>query len=101
MIPHERSLVQRYAGRPFALLGVNADESIEQLRDLQQQSGVTWPNWWDGPGGKISEAWQVDRFPAYFLIDHRGIVRWRHFGAIAPGELGPRIDECLRLAEKR
>jgi hypothetical protein len=95
MIPHERSLVQRYAGRPFALLGVNADESPDQLRRFQEQTGMTWPSWWDGAGGKISAAWQVDRYPAFFLIDHQGVIRWRHFGALTEGELAGKIDEYL------
>jgi hypothetical protein len=98
MIPHERSLVQRYAGWPFALLGVNGDATPEHARQIQQQTGMTWPSWWDGPEGKIGLAWHVDRFPAFFLIDDRGVVRWRHFGAVAEGELTARIDECLARA---
>ncbi|HEV3006331.1 MAG TPA: TlpA disulfide reductase family protein [Pirellulales bacterium] len=31
MFPHERSLVQRFAGRPFALVGVNGDEPDAEL----------------------------------------------------------------------
>ncbi len=98
MFPHERSLVQRYAGRPFALLGVNVDEDVAQLRQVQHRAGLTWPCWHDGAGGKISEAWQVDRLPAFFLIDRQGIVRWRHFGEVGPRQLEARIDEALRAS---
>jgi hypothetical protein len=98
MVPHERSLVQRYAGQPFALLGVNADESPERAQQFQKQTGMTWPSWWDGPEGKISTAWKVDRFPAFFLIDARGVVRFSHFGTVAETELTARIDECLARA---
>jgi hypothetical protein len=101
MFPLERSLVQRYAGQPFTLLGVNADESPNQLEKIQQQAGLTWPSWWDGPEGKISQAWQVDRYPAFFLIDHRGVVRWRHFGSLTEAELAARIDEWLVRAPKK
>jgi hypothetical protein len=95
MFPHERSLVQRYRGRPFVLLGVNADEDVARLRRTQQEAGLTWPCWHDGPGGKIGQAWQVDGLPAFFLIDQRGVVRWRHFGRVDPHELERHIDEAL------
>jgi cytochrome c biogenesis protein CcmG/thiol:disulfide interchange protein DsbE len=86
--------VRRYAGRPFALLGVNVDATREEAQYIQQQAGLTWPNWWDG-GGKISEAWKVDGLPSLFLIDGRGIVRWRHVGKVDPRQLEARIDEVL------
>jgi hypothetical protein len=31
MYPHERSLVQRLEGKPFALLGINTDDARAQL----------------------------------------------------------------------
>ena len=33
MLPHERSLVARMEGRPFALLGVNCDAHLTYLID--------------------------------------------------------------------
>jgi thiol-disulfide isomerase/thioredoxin len=101
LIPHEKALLQRYRDRPFVLLGVNTDDTPEQLRQFQQQAGMTWPCWWDGPGGKIVAAWRVDRFPALFLIDHRGVVCWRCFGPPREGELEARIDECLARAQAK
>ncbi len=92
---HERALVERYAGKPFALLGVNADAEAEQLQRTQQQAGLTWPSWWDGPAGKISTAWKVDRFPTLVLIDAQGVVRWRHVGIPAEGVLEAKIEEHL------
>jgi hypothetical protein len=100
MFGHERSLVQHFAGRPFALLGVNGDESPETLRQAQQRANHTWPSWWDGPGGRITAAWRVDRYPAFFLIDARGAVRWQYVGAPAPQELQDRIEGLLKEAEK-
>jgi hypothetical protein len=96
MFGHERSLVQRFKGRPFVLLGVNCDESPERLRQTQQSAQLTWASWWDGPEGPICAAWGVDRFPALFLVDPRGVVRWHHFGATSPGVLESKIEELLR-----
>src|SRR5436305_3021019 len=34
MIPHEREMVQRLAGKPFALIGISADSEEAALRDF-------------------------------------------------------------------
>src|SRR5690242_16516802 len=57
MFDHEKALVKSYAGRPFVLVGVNADSSPFELKRTQQKAGLTWPSWWDGPGGEIAAVW--------------------------------------------
>jgi hypothetical protein len=34
MYPHERSLVKRLEGKPFALLGINSDPSQKVLKEV-------------------------------------------------------------------
>ncbi len=48
MFPHERSLVKRLEGKPFALLGVNSDADREKLKETMKQQNITWRSWWDG-----------------------------------------------------
>jgi hypothetical protein len=88
--------VQRFAGQPFVFLGVNADESLQRLRGVQEKAHLNWVSWWDGPEGPIGSAWGVDRFPAFFLVDPQGVVRWRQFGAPEEGVLESKIEELLR-----
>lgn len=101
MFRHERSLVQRYAGRPFVLLGVNADDSPEQLRQVQHKAELSWPSIHDGRGGPICAAWGIEGFPTQVLIDARGAVRWRHVGAPAEWLLDAKVEELVREAEGR
>lgn len=78
MIPHERSLVAKYKDKPFALLGVNSDEDLEQYRKLAQQEGVTWRSFWDeSTSGPIATRWNVQGWPTVYLIDHEGVIRYR------------------------
>ena len=82
MYSHERSLVQRYQGRPFVLVGVNTDRDVETLKQVQEEEHMTWRSWFDGPpGGPISQEWKVTGFPSIFLIDAKGMVRYAHEGA--------------------
>jgi hypothetical protein len=96
LFPHERSLVEKYRGRPFVLLGVNGDVDPRELKMTQTQKGLTWRSWWDGPGGPICKRWCVEGFPTILLIDHTGVIRYRSDGAPPAGELDARIEELVR-----
>src|SRR5688572_6023224 len=77
MIPHERSLVKKLEGKPFALIGVNTDENKNMVKTRSKKDGVTWRSFWDkSTGGKICRAWQVRGFPTIYVIDHKGVVRY-------------------------
>ena len=47
MYPHERSLVKRLEGKPFAIVGINSDPK-ERLRKTIEKESMTWRSWWDG-----------------------------------------------------
>jgi hypothetical protein len=93
--------VQRFAGQPFVLLGVNADESRERLLEIQETSHLTWESWWDGPGGPIGETWGIEGYPTFVLIDVQGVVRWRQAGVPRSGVLERKIQELLDEARTR
>jgi len=76
MYPHERRLVKAYANRPFALLGVNSDEPA-RLRRVLDSGEVTWRTWSDGRNGPIEAEWQVESVPTVFVLDHKGVIRYR------------------------
>ncbi len=77
MYPHERSLVKRFEGKPFVLLGVNSDEERAAAQQVATGEGMTWRSWWDGPGGPIVTRWGVTCWPTFFVLDARGVVRYR------------------------
>jgi thiol-disulfide isomerase/thioredoxin len=76
-IPREKSLVERMKGRPFAMLGVNADADAAVARKVMEEKGVTWPNWHDGsPGeGPIARLYHVQGYPTVYVIDAAGNIR--------------------------
>ncbi|MDA1179841.1 MAG: TlpA disulfide reductase family protein, partial [Planctomycetota bacterium] len=98
MYEHNRDLVTHYANRPFAILGVNADNQ-QILERLTNDATVTWRCWADGQGGPISEKWQVDSYPNLVLVDHRGIVRRRFRGSPGQQELDQAIEQLVGEAE--
>ena len=76
MIPHERSLVEKFKDKPFALLGVDSDKDLEQYRTQAKQEGVTWRSFHDETTeGPIATRWNIHGWPTVYLIDHLGVIR--------------------------
>jgi peroxiredoxin len=78
MYPHERSLVKRLEGKPFALLGVNSDPK-ERLKQVIKKENMTWRSWWDGgdTSGPIATQWNVSGWPTIYVLDHKGVIRYK------------------------
>jgi hypothetical protein len=81
MYPHERSLVQRLADKPFAIIGVNSDSDLEALRQRVAEERITWRSFWNGPrgtSGPISDRWNVRSWPTIFVLDGKGVIRYKN-----------------------
>ena len=80
MYPHERSLVKRLEGQPFALIGINSDRDREALKKVMKKQGITWRSFWNGGStqGPISSAWNVRGWPTIYVLDHNGVIRYKN-----------------------
>ena len=90
MYPHERSLVKRLEGQPFALLGINSDRDREALKKVMKKQGITWRSFWNGGStqGPISAAWNVRGWPTIYVLDHNGVIRYKNVR-------GEKMDEAV------
>ena len=91
----ERSLVKRLKGKPVVLLGVNSDPDREATLKFIKEQELTWPSWWDGPQHPIATKWRVKALPTVFILDAKGVVRYKGHGA----DIEKQIDALL--AERR
>lgn len=94
MYPHERSLVARLAGKPFALLGVNSDSDREQLKRTLVDEQINWRSWWDAGSvnGPIQTKWQVTQRPTVYVLDGKGVIRFKD---VKDAELDAAVDKLL------
>ena len=79
MYPHERSLVQRLADEPFALIGVNSDPKERALKACEEND-ITWRSFWAGPkgtSGPIPQQWNVRGWPTIYVLDAQGVIRFQ------------------------
>jgi hypothetical protein len=96
MVPHERSLVKRLEGKPFALVGVNADESKEKQKDCEKDKKITWRSFFDGRGGAISDSWHVTGLPTIYVLDANGVVRYKE---VRGEEMDKAVDKLIKEME--
>ncbi len=102
MYPHERSLVKKMEGKPFALVGVNSDRDREALKDVLKQEEITWRSFWNGPegtGGPISSQWNVRGWPTLYVIDAKGIIRHKWLGSPGAEKMDEAIEKLVKDAE--
>jgi len=89
MYPHERSLVEKYKQRPFAILGVNSDRDRAKLKQRMAKEQITWKSFFDGgTGGPIATRWNVQGWPTLYLLDAKGVIRLKNVR-------GKRLEEAI------
>jgi cytochrome c biogenesis protein CcmG, thiol:disulfide interchange protein DsbE len=97
-IPELRAIQARYQARGLELIGVSVDAegNDDGIREFMKDFEMDYPIWRD-PGERVSTQFLVIGVPATFLIDRKGILRWRKTGPIAPNDtsLARAIERAL------
>jgi len=92
MVSHERSLVKRLEGKPFALLGIDCDHSREEMKKAEEDNKISWRSWYDGDSGPISKKWNIRYLPTIYVLDQHGVIRYK---GVQNKELDEAVDELL------
>src|SRR5581483_4860988 len=98
MYPHERSLVKKFEGKPFTILGINSDKDRDALKKVLEKESISWRSWFDGgsTGGPIAKRWNVSGWPTLYLLDHKGVIRDKSAGSKDMDKL---IDKLVEEAQ--
>jgi peroxiredoxin len=103
--PRLRALIDRYRGRPFVVLGVNNHDPRELLKGLASRGEVTWRCWWDGhrpdASGPIAERWNINGYPTFVVLDHRGTIRFKDLNPLDVRGFDEAIEALVKQAERR
>jgi hypothetical protein len=103
MIPHERELAKRYAGRAFAIVGVNGSDFEGKAQKAVKEEQITWRSFKDyllKEKRAISRCWNVSGWPTVYVLDHRGAIRLKFSGK--PEDTAPLdklLDDLVKQAE--
>ena len=104
MWPHERSLVKQFAGKPFAVIGVNISApSPAALRKAVEKHNLTWRSFSDPPGsegrGAIAKKWNLGGTPTIYLIDHKGVIRHKWVGGASAKVIDKAVEKLIQEVE--
>lgn len=80
-LPSMNRLMEKLAGKPFTILGVNEGESPDEIRAFLTQIPVNFPILLDSEGAFL-KPWKVFAFPTSYVIDKQGRLRLGLFGSI-------------------
>ena len=86
-IPELREVHSKYAAKGLELVGVSVDAqgNEDAIKEFMKEFQMNYPVWLD-PDERVSNQFLVVGVPATFLIDRRGVLRWRKTGPILPGD---------------
>jgi hypothetical protein len=96
LVPHERSLVKRLEKKPFAFFGINVDDKRDTVKDVVKKEKISWRSWWD-KGGGICKKYKVEGFPTIYVLDHKGVIRFKD---VRKEALDKAVDYLLKEWEK-
>lgn len=104
-LPEEVKFVRKMQGRPMVWLGVNGDQDVSLLRQAETDGKVNFRSWHDGENGPIAARFAVRGWPAMYVIDQEGIIRYKSRICVEL-PVATRVIESLvstveRAAEKR
>jgi len=82
--PYVQSWHEKYAKDGLVVLGIHAPEfqferKLDNVKQAVQKHGLTFPIALDN-GFKLWRAYGNRYWPAFYLIDKNGVVRYTHFG---------------------
>jgi len=90
--------------KPFALLGVHVGGStVKQLKEIVEKEKITWRSFVDAGNagaGPIATKWNLSSTPTFYLIDHKGVIRYKWAGPPGEKALDAALDKLLKAAEK-
>jgi peroxiredoxin len=90
--------------KPFALIGVHIGGlSAKQLKEVMDKQHITWRSFADAGNagaGPIATKWNLTATPTLYVIDHKGVIRYKWAGA--PGEkvIDAALHKLIKVAEE-
>ncbi|MEC8252618.1 MAG: thioredoxin-like domain-containing protein [Planctomycetota bacterium] len=101
MYPHERSLVEEMKDKPFALVGVNSDRTIERAKKAIAENKLNWrsfQNQEEGRPEKISADWAVKGWSTVVILDSEFKIHYRGHDGEKATEVAKEL--VAKMAEK-
>jgi hypothetical protein len=94
--------VTKLKDRPFALIGVHVGGSnAKQLKKVMEKEKLTWRSFVDAGNagaGPIATKWNLSATPTFYVLDHKGVIRYKWAGAPGAKVLDAALDKLIKAA---
>jgi hypothetical protein len=95
--------VTNLKNKPFALIGVHIGGlNGKQLKEVMAKQQITWRSFVDAGNagaGPIAKKWNLSATPTLYVIDHKGVIRFKWAGAPREKVIDAALDKVIKVAE--
>lgn len=91
----------KLASRPFALIGVHLNydnDDAGKVKAVMAKERLNWRSFVDK--GAIAEQWKPAGTPTFYIIDSRGVIRYKWAGAPGARAIDVALEQLIQEAEK-
>jgi thiol-disulfide isomerase/thioredoxin len=98
-VPTLRNLQEKFTGKDFQLVSISSDGDEDVWRTFVEAQHMDWAEYID-LSGTVQEAFGIDSFPTYLVLDKDGVVRFRQsgFGMSTQEDLENAVSKALKRA---
>ncbi len=94
-VPTIKNVKKKFASKGFELVGISSDDDEDVWRTFVEAKQMDWHEYID-LSGDVLQAFNIDSFPTYIVVDKDGVIRYRQsgFGDATEGELEDAIGKA-------
>lgn len=93
-IPDIQAAYEAYQDDGFVVLGINVEESRQQLEPFVAELGMTYPVLLDETG-QVLKMYRAIGLPTSVILDRDGVIQVRHVGFVTAAQLERYLAELL------
>ncbi len=92
-----KNVQKKYNGKAFQLVSISSDDDEDVWKTFVSSQHMDWAEYLDS-SGTLQQAFQIDSFPTYIVLDKDGVVRFRQAGlsSTTQDDLEDAINKALK-----
>jgi thiol-disulfide isomerase/thioredoxin len=100
-LPSLMKVAKNFSKEDFMLISIDTGDERAQWLDFITKNKMNWTQLFD-ENSKIRNAFKINSFPSYILIDHEGIIRYQTKGYSdrKENEIISAVKNCLKSRDK-
>ena len=85
--------------KSFALIGVNTNNAeAKKLKEAMEKEKLNWRSF--AGRGAINAQWNNTGTPSYYVIDPKGVIRYKWYGYPGEKALDTALEKMIKDAER-